>query len=442
MEGLWKSGKRRPTDRPRFPLSHRLCRGDTPRAMQDKDLYAKLLGLEKPWKVMNVELKLGELEVHIYVEHGDHAWECPECGRACVLYDHQPERTWRHLDTMQYTTLLHAKPPRVNCEEHGPRAARLPWADPKSRFTLLFERFAIDVLRMANVDAAAKLLRLSWDEAWRIKGRAVERGLERKAKVPPRYIGIDEKAFRAGQASYMTIVCDLIKGNVEWVGVDRKAETVAAYFDQFTDEQLEKIDGFAMDMWRAYTKAVRDRIPDADNKIIYDRFHVMKEVNEALDLIRKAENRELLKEGNEVLKGSKYLWLMNKTKIGPKRRRAFAELRRTKLKTARAWAIKESLRHLWDFVTPSRAQDYWNRWYFWASHSRLQPMIKAARKLKKHEVRILNYFRHRITNAMAESLNGQIERLKRVANGFRNQGNFKTAILFHHGGLDLYPLTH
>jgi transposase len=410
--------------------------------MHDTDLYARLLGLEKPWKVTNVDLKLERLEVHVFVEHGEHAWVCPECGEACALYDHQEERVWRHLDTMQYTTLLHAKPPRVNCAEHGVRSARLPWADPKSRFTLLFERFAIDVLRITSVEAAARLLRLSWDEAWRIKERAVERGLSNKASTPPRYIGIDEKAFRAGQASYMTVICDLEKGTVEWVGPDRKAETVVEYFDQFTSEQLAKIQGFAMDMWRAYTKAVRERIPEADDRIIYDRFHVMKEVGEALDLIRKAENRDLLKEGNDLLVGTKYLWLTGRESIATRRRRQFAALRREKLKTARAWTMKETLRHLWDFRSPSRATAYWRRWYYWASHSRLLPMMKAAKKLKKHEKRILNYFFHRITNAMAESINGRIERLKRVANGYRNPLHFRTAILFHHGGLDLYPSTH
>ena len=197
-----------------------------------------------------------------------------------------------------------------------------------------------------------------------------------------------------------------------------------------------------MDMWRAYTKAVRERIPEADDRIIYDRFHVMKEVGVALDLIRKAENRDLLKEGNELLVGTKYLWLTGRESIATRRRREFAALRRKKLKTARAWMLKETLRHLWDFRSPSRAAGYWRRWYYWASHSRLLPMMRAAKKLKKHEKRILNYFTHRITNAMAESINGRIERLKRVANGFRNPLNFKTAILFHHGGLDLYPSTH
>lgn len=410
--------------------------------MHDTDLYAKLLGLEKPWSVENVDLKLDKLEVHVFVTHGEHTWTCPECSAECSLYDHQAERVWRHLDTMQYTTMLHAQPPRVKCGDHGVRVARLPWADPSARFTLMFERFAIDVLRMTSVDAAARLLRLSWSEAWRIKERAVERGLERKTNEPPTYIGIDEKAFRSGQASYMTIISDLQRGKVEWVGEDRTAETVAKYFDQYTSEQLGRIEGFAMDMWRAYTKAVQERIPGADDKIIYDRFHVMKEINEALDQVRKQEHRALRSEGSELLKGSKYLWLTSKERVSRRRRREFARLRRHNLKTGRAWSIKETLRRLWDYRSTSWALAFWNKWYFWASHSRLVPVMRAAKKLKKHQKRILNYFTHRITNSIAESINGQIERLKRVANGFRNKDNFRTAILFHHGGLDLYPFTH
>jgi transposase len=410
--------------------------------MRDTDLYATLLGLKTPWQVTTVELKLDKGEVHVHVDHSEYEWRCPACGEVCPLYDHQEQRTWRHLDTMQYTTMLHARPPRVNCSRHGVRSVQLPWADPKARFTLLFERFAIEVLLQASVEAAAKLLRLSWDEAWGIKRRAVARGLQRKENRPPVYIGIDEKSFRPGQKDYVTLICDLVEGTVEWVGEDRKAATVAAYFDQFTPAQLAKIEGFAMDMWRAYTKAVVEGIPDGEAKIIYDRFHVMQEVNEALDLIRKAEHRALVAEGDPTLTGSKYLWLRSRENVPAKHRKNFAVLRRLKLKTARAWAIKESLRHLWDYRLPSRARAYWKSWYNWASHSQLKPLVRAAKKLRKHETKILNYFTHRITNSMSESINGRVERLKRIANGFRNKNNFRTAILFHHGGLDLLPSTH
>lgn len=407
--------------------------------MRDTNLYATLLGLDSPWHVTSVDVKLEALEVHVFVNHEDVLLRCAKCARECPLYDHHPERVWRHLDTMQYTTLLHADPPRVHCEEHGIGVVSLPWAQARSRFTLLFERFAIDVLLMTSVKAAAKLLRISWDEAWGIKRKAVERGKSRKSAAPPSYIGIDEKSFKKGQDSYMTIVCDLINGHVDWIGDNRKAECLDQYFEQFSEAQRGSILGLAMDMWRPYTKSVRQHVPDADTKIIYDRFHVMQEINEAVDAVRKAEHRQLLMVDDSSLLGTKYLWLWASENVPLKVRRQFAALKRLNLKTGRAWSIKEMLRHLWSFKSLRRAVAFFKRWYAWASRCRLAPVIKAAHKIKRHFTRIMNYFTHRITNAMAESINGRIERLSRIANGFRNRNNFKTAVLFHHGGLDLYP---
>lgn len=410
--------------------------------MHDIDLYARLLGLEKPWRVSSVELKLAELEVHVYVEHDDHAWQCPECDVVCSIYDHQDERIWRHLDTMQYVTLLHAKPPRVQCNEHGVKSVRLPWADRKSRFTLLFERFAIDLLLATNVDAARRLLRLSWDQVWNIKRRAVDRGLARKEKTPPRYVGIDEKAVGSGHDNFMAVVCDLEHARVEWIGKDRKAATAEAYFDQFTDQELSRIEAVAMDMWRPFAKAVNQKLSAAEEKIVYDRFHVMREITRALDQTRKAEHRELQRNGDDTLKATKYLWLRNAENLRSSSRKAFSSLRSANLRTARAWAIKELLRQLWSYKSPRHARAFWKRWYNWASHSKLPHVMKAAKKLRTHEHRILNYFCHRITNSVAEALNGQIERIKRMAHGFRNLDNFRIAVFFRLGGLDLYPSTH
>lgn len=410
--------------------------------MHDTDLYERLLGLKSPWRVADVELKLETREVHVYVEHHDHVWRCPECEVECSLYDHQEERMWRHLDTMQYVTLLHAKPPRVRCEQHGVKTVRLPWADPKSRFTLLFERFAIELLLATDVKAASQLLRLSWDQAWNIKSRAVTRGLARKKQVPPRYVGIDEKAFGGGHNNFMTVICDLEHARVEWMGDDRKAETAKAYFDQFTEEALNLVEAVAMDMWRPFAKAVNEVLGGAESKIVYDRFHVMREITRALDETRKAEHRQLQRQGDDTLKSTKYLWLRNQENLSDTSRKEFSGLRKASLKTARAWAIKELLRDLWSYRSARHARAFWKRWYNWASHSKLTHVIKAAQKLRKHEHRILNYFRHRITNSVAEALNGQIERAKRMAYGFRNRENFRIAVLFRLGGLDLYPATH
>jgi transposase len=410
--------------------------------MRDTDMYGKLLGLSWPWVVERVELALAKSEVHIWVEHGEERWLCPECEEVCPLYDHSEQRTWRHLDTMQYTTLVHARPPRISCGEHGVRQVRLPWAEVKSRFTILFESFAISVLRELGVAGAQRILRLSRDEAWEIVKRAVTRGQMRKVQKIPEYIGIDEKAWAKGQDSYLSIVSDIEQGTVEWIGNDRKAETLGEYFGGFTPEELTGVQAVAMDMWKAYTLAVRTWIPDADRKIVYDRFHVMHQLVEAVDIVRKAENRSLIKQDDRLLKGSKYLWLRSRENVARRHRRWFATLKRCALKTSRAWSIKETFRRLWDFKTEIRAIRFWKAWYFWATHSKLQPIIAAARKLHRHLDKLINYFRHRVTSAQAESLNGRIEKIKRVAHGYRNLENFKIAIYFHFGALDLYPATH
>ena len=170
--------------------------------MQDRELYRRILGIEAPWQVERVELKLETGEVHIYLDHAaDVTWSCPECSAPSPLYDHQPERCWRHLDTCQYRTILHANPPRTQCAQHGVKVIKLPWAEAGSRFTALFEALAIEWLKAASQKGVAQMLQLSWDEIHGILERAVQRGLERRKREPMVYLGVDEKAFRKGHNS-------------------------------------------------------------------------------------------------------------------------------------------------------------------------------------------------------------------------------------------------
>ena len=142
--------------------------------MQDTALYQYLLGLQSPWTVSRVNLDVNAQRVDVWAAHpADAAWACPHCSIVLPLYDHAEERAWRHLDSCQFQTHLHARIPRVACREHGVVQVTVPWAEPRSRFTLLFERFAIDVLRQCDVSGATRILRISWDEAWRLMERAV-----------------------------------------------------------------------------------------------------------------------------------------------------------------------------------------------------------------------------------------------------------------------------
>ena len=407
--------------------------------MQDTALYQHLLGLKSPWRVGRVELNLKEHRVEVWAEHPDDSvWSCPLCTCELPLYDHADTRTWRHLDSCQYQTHLHARIPRVACGQHGVVQVTVPWAEPRARFTRLFERLALDVLRHCDVTGATKILRISWDEAWWIMARAVKRGHQRKTAKVVRTIGVDEKAIAKGHR-YLTLVCDLEEGTVEHIADERKQESLAGYYRSLSPQQLAGIEAVAMDMWEPYLLATRAWVPEAASKIVFDRFHVMGYLGKAVDTVRKQEHRELLAAGDGTLTGSKYLWLYSRENVPQQRRAAFDALRRKALKVGRAWALKEAFRHLWAYVYPASGWKFWKRWYFWATHSRLAPIRKAAKTVHRHIDNILTYFQHPVTNAMSEGLNSKIQKIKHRACGFRNPENFKTAIYFHCGGLDLYP---
>jgi transposase len=410
--------------------------------MRDVDLYQQALGLTEPWSVSKVELTVAGQRVDVWVSHTpDMRWPCPECKTDLPLYDHSEERSWRHLDTMQFKTFLHARPPRVECPDHGVKQVELPWAEPHSRFTVLFERFAIDVLKQTDIQGGTRILRISWNAAMHLIERAVKRGHGAKEKEVVAYLGVDEKAARKGH-KYLTLVCDLEKGTVEHVGIDRTEESLSAYFQTLSTQQLEGIQAIAVDMWQPFLNAARKHVPNADEKLVYDRFHIMTHVGKAVDDVRKREHRELRNVGDETLTRSKYLWLYAQENLPERHRQRFQELKAINLKTGRAWAIKESLRDLWTYVRRTSADRFWKRWFLWATHSRLKPIIDVAYFVKRHIDHVLNFFQYGVTNAVSEGINSKIQTIKKMAYGFRNLENFKTTIYFHCGGLQLYPATH
>lgn len=408
--------------------------------MESKELYRHLLGLVAPWTVERVELDMAKMHVEVYAAHAPGTrFACPECGQELTVYDHLAERVWRHLDSCQFLTFLHARPPRVSCPEHGVRQASLPWADAGSRFTHLFEVLAIDVLLAANVKRAAEILRISWDEAWHLMERAVLRGRAAKGNTLPSHLGVDEKAIAKGHR-YMTLVCDLKQATIEFVGEGRSEESLAAYFQAFTLEQRNEIEAICSDMWAPYINACRAHVPAASDKIVFDRFHIMRLVLDAVDKVRKQEHRVLLKDGDTSLVKTKYLWLYSAENVPEQAREHFKYIRAMELKTARAWALKESLRELWNYNALGWAKRFWTQWYFWATHSRLAPMVTVAKLIARHLTNVLTYFTHRITNAVAEGLNSKIATVQKRACGYRNRDHFKIAVYFHCGGLNLYPI--
>ena len=194
-----------------------------------------------------------------------------------------------------------------------------------------------------------------------------------------------------------------------------------------------------MDMWPPYILATQAAVTVAEDKIVFDRFHIMQHVLEALDQVRRQENKALRAAGDERLVKTKYLWLRSQEHLTDAAAAQFAALKGATLKTARAWALKECLRTLWDYASRGWAERFWRRWYFWATHSRLAPMIEKAQMIQRHLHNVLTYFNHRVTNAVAEGLNSKIATVQKRACGFRNRDHFKIAVYFHCGGLSLHP---
>src|SRR5512133_1956487 len=266
--------------------------------MQDTTLYQQILGLSDPWFVSSVKLDVPQGRVDIEVEHRPEArWTCPVCGRAVALYDHAERRSWRHLDSCQFKTYLHARIPRVGCPEHGVRNAALPWGERGGRFTLLMEQLIIAVLQQSfTLTAACRLLAISWDEAHGVMTRAVRRGLARRGAALAPYLAVDEKSVRRGH-HYVTVVCDLANSAVLHVAEGRDSAVLGGYYRQLTPAQRQAIRAVALDMSQPYVKATREQLPDGEDKIVFDRFHIMKQVHQALDRVRQQEHALLNRQG-------------------------------------------------------------------------------------------------------------------------------------------------
>jgi transposase len=407
--------------------------------VKDKDLYQRILGIEKPWEVVDVDLQLARGEVHVHVALPSKTrWVCPDCHERAPVHDHR-ERTWRHLDTCQYRTVLHARVPRLSCPTHGIRQLQVPWAEPGSRFTALFEALAIDWLKHAPIRAVATRLGMSWDEAAGIMQRAVRRGLTRRKEEVIPLLGVDEISFQK-RHEYVTVVSDLTRERVLFVADNRRRVSLDAFWTTLTPEQLDGVAAVAMDMWEPFIQSTRANLPDADSKIVLDKFHLAQNLGKAVDQVRRAENRKLRSEGKPWLTGTRYDWLRNPKSFSLKHwRRFLRSMRKRQLKTARAWLLKEEFMALLDYKYVGVADRHFRKWYGRARRSRLEPMQKLANTFKRSWANIRTYFTHRITNSGAESINSLIKRVKTNARGFRNRDRFRMAIMFHCGGLDLYP---
>ena len=410
-------------------------------SMNDTQLYHQLLGVEAPWYVADVRLDIEEEAVYITLDFDGKTanFACPKCQRFANLYDRRETRSWRHLDSCQFKTYLVASMPRVSCRQHGILTSPVFWSEEGSRFTQMFETFALHVLQATQVQArAAHLLRLSPGQIHDLMHRAVTRGLKRRDTtelIPD--LSVDEKSFQAGH-KYVSILSDPCQKRVLDLVEGRSQEAVEELFtSSLTYQQREKVCSVSMDMWLPFMNAREKLIPNADT--VHDRYHVSAYLNDAVDKTRRAENRELTRHDDTLLHKTKYLWLRSDANMTDKQRTALEALTCLELETAKVWAFKESFRQFFACTTEYGARSLFMAWHEAALAFGNVHLTKVAQMLYRHLEGLVAYIRHHVTNATAEGLNAQIQQIKSNAKGFRKWGNFRIAILFFLGKLDLYP---
>ena len=233
----------------------------------------------------------------------------------------------------------------------------------------------------------------------------------------------------------MTSFGDLEASRVIFLGEGRKKGVVEAFIEDLRLRGIDpaRIDVICCDMWDPYLNGIGTFLSKA--VVVFDRFHVMNQINKALEAVRREEQRE-----NAVLKNSRFLWLKNPKNLTTRQEARLAELKQLDLRTARAYQIKLALARFWEIADPGDAVAYLKRWYFWATHSRLQPVIQAARTIKRYWKGVMNFFNVRVTNGMVEGLNSKIKTAMKRAYGFKHVAYLRTIIYLVAGKLTFdYP---
>jgi len=407
--------------------------------MKDTSLYQQILGDTSPWEVSEVELNAETLTIEVRLTlPPESIWGCPQCASRMHVKEWR-ERRWRHMDSCQFKTVLVALVPVVECPEHGGQTVQVPWAEGSSRFTLYFERFAIDVLQACAASKAGELLKISWDEADGIKQRAVRRGLARREVVDLEYVCIDEKAVGRGH-DYVTIVTGVVVGKprVLYVGNGKGEEGLNGFWEWLGPEGCRRIKAVSMDMGQSYQNSTRRYCPDAD--LIFDPFHLMKMLNKAVDEVRRQEAVMGSGADREALKKTRQMWLWGEENLPERHADRFDALKNSALKTARAWGIKELWRTFKNCRDEEDGLSFFMKWCRLAMQSKLEPIKKVARSFREHLSGITTYLKHGFCNALAEGVNSRIQLLVQKACGYRNRERLKTDIMFHFGGLNLNPV--
>jgi len=399
--------------------------------MRDTDLFQLALGLTPPWYVVSCEFdpEKRRLDIEIDFPRGS-TFSCPSCGKGgCGAYDTE-QHSWRHLNFFQHEAYLTARVPRVSCGECGVKTVDVPWARSGSGFTLLFEALVMVMAKGMPVKSIANLLKEHDTRLWRVLDHYVHEARQDADFSSVTDVGVDETSSKRGH-NYVTLFVNLLLSQVLFATEGKDASTLARFKSDLESHQGDpsRIREICCDMSPAFISGVEKHFPEA--QLTFDKFHVMKILNEAVDEVRRQEQQI-----RPELKRTRYLWLKNPQNLKSHQVAMLdvLKLKKMNLKTVRAYHIRMNFQELWQ-QSPHTSEAFLKKWYFWATHSRLEPMKEAAYTVKRHWDGILRWFTSKINNAILEGINSLIQAAKARARGYRTTKNLITMIYLIGGKL-------
>lgn len=380
-----------------------------------------------------------EFDEHGVVADVRPSWKiarCGDCQRKCPVYDERP-RTWRHLDLGGMVCRIRYSIRRVSCGVCGVKVEAVPWAEGGSRFTRPFELHTTYLAQHNDKTTVTKLMRIGWVTVGKIIQRVVRRQRGDVDRLDGlRVIGVDEISYRRHH-EYITVVVDHERGVVVWAAKGKSADVLKQFFEALGPQRCAKIESVTIDMSAAYIKAVTEAAPEAT--IIFDRFHVQKLANEAVDEVRRDEVREAEPKDKKALKNTRWSLLKNPWNLTNLEDKKLADLPKVNERIYRGYVLKEVLVAIFECTSISIARRKLDEWQAWASRSRLKPFVKLAKTIRKHRDGILEYVRERLNNGRVEGLNGKTRTITRRSYGFHSASALIAMIFLCCGGIHANP---
>ena len=404
---------------------------------QDLLLFQAALGLTAPWQVTSVEFDREAKRLDLWVDFAKGArFRCPECDRSGLKVHDTEEKTWRHLDFFEHQAYLTARVPRVECPEHKVRLVAVPWARPRSGFTLLFEALVMAMVREMPVATLAGLVGESDMRIWRIVHHYIDLAVEAQNLEGVQRVGIDETSSRRGH-DYVTVFADLDERRGVFCVEGRDHETVQAFslFLETHGGDPGQVQEVCQDMSEAFLKGTLKHLPSAE--VTFDRYHIKSHLSQAVDEVR----REEVKHHRGLLKNTRYMWLKRPTNLTDRQRDLLDELLAQPLQTVRAYTLAQQFDSFYEIQDPETAEEYLRRWIAEVDATDLAALHKFARMLEDHWLGVIRWHHSKVSNGLLEGLNSLIQAAKRRARGYRSNRNFITMIYLIVGKLNAGPVT-